>query len=234
MFKIPRRNQNRLLIVSLLVSAIFLCFPEISSSKLSLIDSGSAVHAQSNVLTPTPVPLSPECALRCDSDGNGIITKSDLIQYANDPNEQARIMFCTQQCPFEGNPPLTPPASTTPPTRPVTPGVPTSGIVGDCSGTTPGVPDGSVDLKDVEQFRRELNKEALANGAPTLACDFDKNNVVDIIDFTNYMRVGFAAQNQQNPTAVPSPSATAIPVSPTATPTPAPAQDTVTTPTPTP
>ncbi len=233
MFKIPRLNQYCLLVVFLLVGATFLSFPELFSKTFSIKQSAFVVHAQATNLTPTPVPLSAECSLRCDTDGNGVITKSDLVQYGNDPNEQGRILYCTQQCPFDGLPPLTPPARTTGTVTPVN----RPGVVGDCSGVTQGVPDGMVDMKDIEQFRRELNKETL-NGAPTMACDLDKNNTVDIIDFTNYIRVGFSAQTQQNPTVVPTTTATVSPVSttpvPTAIPTPISSTDAVITPLPTP
>lgn len=257
MFKILRRYQSHLLFVFLLLSASFLTSSGASSRLFGVFDSGFTVNAQATnvpnvpasgnpasvliTISPPPtgqvVPLNQECSERCDTNKDGIITKSDLVQYSGNPSEQTRLRFCIQQCPFNGNPPLTP--STTQPGT-TTPAVPptSNGIQGDCSGSTPGVPDGVVDLKDIEHFRRELNKESVVNGAPTLACDFDKNNAVDIIDFTNYIRVGYVAQTQQgNPSTSPSQTVTSVPA-PTvpaavATPvvaTPAPVNDTAITP----
>lgn len=75
----------------------------------------------------------------------------------------------------------TPPAGGT--STPVTPG---AGLKGDCSGAGGvGLPDGKVDLFDVDLTRLELSKQV-----STLHCDFDKNGMVDIIDVTDYLRLG--------------------------------------------
>ena len=78
--------------------------------------------------------------------------------------------------------------STTPGTTAAVTAAPTSSVPvkGDCSGNVAGISDGKVDLFDVEQLRKELSKQIT-----TLACDFDKNGAVDIIDFTDYLRLGF-------------------------------------------
>lgn len=78
------------------------------------------------------------------------------------------------------------PTVTSVPPVTVDPGTP---VVGDCSGDQAGVPDGVVDLRDFEHYRRELS-----GTLSTLACDFDASGSVDIIDFTNYLRLGFVGQ----------------------------------------
>lgn len=64
-----------------------------------------------------------------------------------------------------------------------------TGVIGDCSGTTAGVPDGKVDLLDFRQLSLEFT-----GSVNTLQCDFDKNGTVDLIDFNDYFRKGFTAQ----------------------------------------
>jgi len=211
MFKVLNRNQNSLLVVFVLASAVFLIYPGFLGSLFSSVHNVAAVQAQSPSTSVTPPPLSQECSQRCDTDKDGVITRADLSQYSGNQSEQPRIQFCTQQCPFEGNNPGSPSIS------------PSNGQpfqpVGDCSGPLAGTPDGTVDTKDVEQFRHELNKESINGAQPTLVCDFDKSGVVDIIDFTHYIRVGYALVVAQTPSITPSPSVTLSP-SPSITPLP--------------
>ncbi len=62
-------------------------------------------------------------------------------------------------------------------------------LLGDCSSSTAGVPDGKVDLLDFRQLSIEFTGDAT-----TLRCDFDKNGSVDLIDFNDYFRKGFVGQ----------------------------------------
>ena len=115
-----------------------------------------------------------------------------------------------------------PPFKLTPTDAVVTPYVPTSNpsqqptdtLVGDCSGLTPGVRDGVVNLLDIEYFRKELNNEVT-----TLSCDFDFNRIVDVIDFANYLRVGYGRNSGNNTTTPvpPTPMATITLVTPIST-----------------
>lgn len=209
MFKELNRNQKGVLVLFVLAGAVFLKFPVLSRSLFSSAQSTISVHAQSPSTSVTPPPLSQECSVRCDTDKDGVITRADLSQYSGNQSEQPRIQFCTQQCPFEGNNPGSPSVSPSN-SQPIQP-------VGDCSGSVAGTPDGTVDAKDIDQFRHELNKESINNAPATLACDFDKSGVVDIIDFTHYIRVGYALVASQTPSITPSPS-----VSPSITPSPSP------------
>src|SRR3989344_3996572 len=71
----------------------------------------------------------------------------------------------------------------------ISPLPPVSG--GDCASVQgPGVPDGKVDLLDVDQLRVEISQQK-----QTLFCDFDKNNAVDIFDF-NTLRQAFVGQSK--------------------------------------
>ncbi|OGK38741.1 hypothetical protein A3F34_03090 [Candidatus Roizmanbacteria bacterium RIFCSPHIGHO2_12_FULL_44_10] len=71
----------------------------------------------------------------------------------------------------------------------ISPLPPVSG--GDCASVQgPGVPDGKVDLLDVDQLRVEISQQK-----QTLFCDFDKNNTVDIFDF-NTLRQAFVGQSK--------------------------------------
>ncbi|MBP9797993.1 hypothetical protein KBC70_02500 [Candidatus Woesebacteria bacterium] len=206
MFKVLRTHQNGLLLVFMLLSAVFLTTPGLYSSLFRSSNKGLAANAQ-GVSQPVP-PLSAECSERCDTDKDGTITRSDLVQYSGNPDERPRFQFCTQQCPFEGNVPVSPSVSpvTSPSVSPAPSINPADLSVGDCSGVVAGTPDGVVDAKDIDQFRRELGREA--TDASPLTCDFDKNNLVDIIDFTNYIRVGYVAHASQTPSVTPSPSVT--------------------------
>ena len=71
----------------------------------------------------------------------------------------------------------------------ISPLPPVSG--GDCATVQgPVVPDGKVDLLDVDQLRVEISQQK-----QTLFCDFDKNNAVDIFDF-NTLRQAFVGQSK--------------------------------------
>jgi hypothetical protein len=143
--------------------------------------------------TGTPIPngklppLTVECVGRCDLNKDGVITKDDFSNASTTSTDV--LQFCMQSCPWAdgaggtgGGPGGPVPNTTTTPSR---------RIMGDCSGSQPGIADGKVNLQDVEYFRQELNKEV-----STKACDFDQSGVTDIIDFTNYLRVGYSQFNQ--------------------------------------
>lgn len=143
-------------------------------------------------------PLTPECKNRCDRNNDGIITKSDfsdLIGNAQTPETQELLTFCTQSCPLTDGTGGNPGGATPLPSRPPYPTGSKDDVVrkGDCSSATPGVPDGAVNILDIEQFRQEFNAET-----NTLFCDLDKSGEVDIIDFSNYIRPAFAAQFEEN------------------------------------
>jgi len=154
----------------------------------------------------------------CDVDGSGIIDAADLAMVQRilviDPTNvkaQAYLAFCTQFA----NPPTPVTACSTAtgtvpgPTRTLPPGGPagttgaplptgpnggspaptgsgTSGL-GDCNSIQgPGQKDGATNALDYELLRQELSSEV-----QTTHCDGDGNGSVDIVDFTNYWRVGF-------------------------------------------
>lgn len=123
------------------------------------------------VSTTQPQPTDDGCVAKCDRNGDGAVTEDDITLISSTEPELATS--CRQSCVIGS--PITPsPADT-------------GNVVGDCSGAeNPGTPDGKVDLLDIEQYRKELNKEV-----SSMACDFDKDSDVDIIDFTNYLRIAF-------------------------------------------
>lgn len=138
-------------------------------------------------LTPTPtkaplptISVTPDCLAKCDLNGDGAVTIEDVTPATAsiDPATEELYRYCRNVCILG--------ATTTPAPSGVVSVSPGSGVDGDCSGPTPGTPDGKVDLLDVEYFRRELNREV-----STLSCDFDNSGVTDIIDFTHHIRGGF-------------------------------------------
>lgn len=140
-------------------------------------------------LTPTPtkapqptISVTPECLAKCDLNGDGAVTIEDVTPASAsiDPATEELYRYCRNVCILG--------ATTTPAPSGSVSVSPVSGLDGDCSGPTPGTPDGKVDLLDVEYFRRELNKEV-----STLACDFDNSGTTDIIDFTHHIRGGFVS-----------------------------------------
>lgn len=135
--------------------------------------------------TGTKPPLSTECATKCDINKDGMINKDDFKDAATNPTTEALARACQQSCPWTdgtgtGGTPSTAPAD------------PRNKLAGDCSGATPGVPDGKVTIQDVEQLRAEMNQELKTN-----VCDFDGSGKTDIIDFTNYLRDGYIKYNSQ-------------------------------------
>ncbi len=182
---------------------------------------GSNSPAPDGTTPRTPLstaPLTPECKTRCDRNNDGVITKSDfsdLIGYAQTPETQELLTFCTQSCPLTDGSGGNPGGATPQPTRPARPTGSQDETIrkGDCSGRTPGEPDGAVDIFDIEQFRQEFNQES-----KTLFCDLDKRGVVDIIDFSNFIRPAFASQLEDPippisafPTVEPLPSSIPVP-----------------------
>lgn len=131
-----------------------------------------------------PVPsgtTSAGCLNKCDLNKDGVVTKDDLVSASNANGSVPPdvLQFCVNSC-LGGTGGGTDGGSTPP-----------SKIPGDCSGPTPGTPDGKVNLQDLEYLRQELNKEVR-----TLSCDFDKSGTTDVIDFTNYFREGYIRFNQ--------------------------------------
>lgn len=125
--------------------------------------------------------LPQECANRCDLNKDGLVNKADFRDIdPNDPASADLIKFCSQSCPWVESIPSQPQPSPNP-----------SGLIGDCSGAQAGIPDGKVNVQDIEYYRQELNDEV-----QTRACDFDSSGDVDIIDFTNYLRSGFIEYNR--------------------------------------
>ncbi len=172
----------------------------------------------------TPAPLTPECKTRCDRDGDGIITKDDfkdLIGQASDPAVKELLTFCSQSCPLrEGNgtgtlPTGGFPTGTPDPRKPSDVPTGTPNRLGDCSGPTPGKPDGVTNIIDIEYFRQELNKEVT-----TLSCDLDHSGEVDIIDFTNFIRPAFSSSSDTGTPGPLQPSGTPGPLQPSDTPSP--------------
>lgn len=182
---------------------------------------GQPLTTGSRAQTPastTPAANTITCQM-CDIDGSGVVDAADiaLIQrlLATTPGNvkaQAYLAFCTQfsnpptpitACPAITSAPIPQPTGITVPTgpagvtgAPLPTGInggspaPTGGGqsgLGDCnSAQGPGQKDGVTNALDYELLRQELSGEV-----QTTHCDGDGNGSVDIVDFTNYWRVGF-------------------------------------------